>query len=73
MPALVTGRAVQELAAHPSSCQLVPVRVQDGAATPTGHDGAAMLRGAAVADGLAVVPAGKPVEAGADVSVVPLP
>ena len=49
----------------------MPVRVVGGLARPTGHAGAAMLRGAAVADALAVVQAD--LAAGDQVRLVPLP
>lgn len=66
----LTARA---LPAHPVDTRLVPVRRRSGVALATGHDGPAMLRGAAVADGLAVVPPGTDVPAGATVDVVALP
>ncbi|MGQ0574345.1 MAG: molybdopterin-binding protein, partial [Pseudonocardia sp.] len=47
------------IAAHDGYTRLVPVLLRAGRAEPVGHGGAAMLRGAAVADALAVVaPAG---------------
>ncbi|MCO1659944.1 molybdopterin molybdotransferase MoeA [Pseudonocardia humida] len=57
------GRELPELARlpahdvrpHPTEHRIVPVRVRAGVARPVGYDGAAMLRGAAVADRLAVV------------------
>lgn len=66
----LTARA---LPAHPVDTRLVPVRRRSGVALATGHDGPAMLRGAAVADGLAVVPPGTDVPAGDTVDVVSLP
>ncbi len=66
----VTARA---LPAHPVDTRLVPVRRRSGVALATGHDGPAMLRGAALADGLAVVPPGLDIPAGEPVGVVELP
>jgi molybdopterin molybdotransferase len=43
---------------HPSDHRIVPVVLRDGVAEPVGHGGAAMLRGAAVADRLAVLDPG---------------
>ena len=67
------GRAVVSaaLAAHPSSTCLIPVRRRDGVATPTGFG--APARGAALADGLAVVPPGHDIDAGVTVGVLDLP
>lgn len=63
------------LEAHPLLTRLVPVRPSGAGASvqPAGHAGSAMLRGAALADGLAVVPPGARLEPGALVDVVPLP
>ncbi|MGW6197236.1 molybdopterin molybdotransferase MoeA [Kribbella sp. NPDC055110] len=47
---------------HPTSTRLVPVRLTAQGAVPVGHGGAAMLRGPATADALAVVTPG-PAEA----------
>jgi molybdopterin biosynthesis enzyme len=47
---------------HPTSTRLVPVRLTPQGAVPVGHGGAAMLRGPAIADALAVVAPG-PAEA----------
>ncbi|MFG1911044.1 molybdopterin molybdotransferase MoeA [Kribbella sp. NPDC048928] len=47
---------------HPTSTRLVPVRLTPQGAVPVGHGGAAMLRGPATADALAVVAPG-PAEA----------
>jgi molybdopterin molybdotransferase len=57
------GRALPELPRlpardvrpHPTEHRIVPVRVRAGVAQPVGFGGAAMLRGAAVADRLAVI------------------
>ena len=74
------GRPVPELGAATltdpvpgarGATRLVPVRLQDGLARPTGHGGAAMLRGAAVAHAFAVVQGDR--SAGDRVRVVPLP
>jgi molybdopterin molybdotransferase len=43
---------------HPTSTRLVPVRLTPQGAVPIGHGGAAMLRGPAGADALAVVAPG---------------
>jgi len=50
------------LACHPHSTRLIPVRVGPQGVTLVGHEGSAMLRGAAGADALAVVDPG-PAEA----------
>ncbi len=52
---------------------LVPVRLDDGRAWPTGHGGAAMLRGAALAQAFAVVDPGRPLAAGDRVALAWLP
>ena len=52
---------------------LVPVRLDDGRARPTGHGGAAMLRGAALAQAFAVVAPGRPLAAGDRVALAWLP
>jgi len=76
----LAGRPAPELAAATltdpvpgarGATRLVPVRLQDGLARPTGHGGAAMLRGAAVAHAFAVVDDDR--AAGARVRVAPLP
>ena len=43
---------------HPTDTRLVPVSVTDASAVPLRFTGPAMLRGLALADGLAVVPPG---------------
>ncbi len=53
--------------------RLVPVRLRGLHAEPTRHTGSGMLRGAALADALAVVPPGPSPEAGAEVEVLALP
>ena len=55
LPELGSARLTDPLPAARAGTRLVPVRVSRGLARPTGHGGAAMLRGAAVADALAVV------------------
>lgn len=50
------------IACHPTSTRLVPIRLTPQGAVPVGHGGAAMLRGPAAADALAVVAPG-PAEA----------
>ncbi|MGW6722648.1 molybdopterin molybdotransferase MoeA [Streptomyces sp. NPDC054995] len=61
-----------ELPGHPRDTRLLPVRRTGWAVTPLPFDGPAMLRGLAVADGLAVVPPGG-AEAGAVVEVLDVP
>lgn len=53
--------------------RLVPVRLRGLGAEPTRHTGSGMLRGAALADALAVVPPGPALEPGAEVEVLRLP
>jgi len=78
-PAACRARLVTGLSAHPSATRVVPVRRAAAgvgapvAALPTGHDGSANLRGAALADGLALVPPGVDLPAGAEVDVLDLP
>jgi len=78
-PAASRARLVTGLSAHPSATRVVPVRRAaagagaPAAALPTGHGGAANLRGAALADGLALVPPGVDLPAGAEVDVLDLP
>lgn len=57
LPALPRYRA-HGLTARPDRTVLVPVRVQGGRLSPVPHHGPGMLRGAALADGLAVVDPG---------------
>jgi molybdopterin molybdotransferase len=73
MPALSSGVLTDPVSAAAGSHRLVPVAVREGVARPTGHAGAAMLRGAAEADAFAVVPPGADLRAGARVDLVPLP
>jgi molybdopterin molybdotransferase len=56
---------------HPSDTRLVPVCLADGFAVPQRFTGPAMLRGLAVADGLAAIPPGRGAAAGQPVEVVP--
>jgi molybdopterin molybdotransferase len=58
LPALLAVPVPGGLARHPSSTRLVPVRVGPHGAEAVGHGGSAMLRGAAVADALAVIDPG---------------
>ncbi|MQY34429.1 Molybdopterin molybdenumtransferase [Streptomyces sp. RB17] len=60
------------LPGHPRDTRLLPVFTSGQEVTPLPFDGPAMLRGLALADGLAVVPAGG-VPTGAGVDVVELP
>ncbi|MFD4318250.1 molybdopterin molybdotransferase MoeA [Streptomyces sp. NPDC058548] len=69
-PARATCAAA--LPGHPRDTRLLPVRRIAGEAAPLPFDGPAMLRGLALADGLAVVPPGG-VAAGGDVEVLPVP
>ncbi|MFI6347628.1 molybdopterin molybdotransferase MoeA [Streptomyces sp. NPDC050560] len=57
---------------HPADTRLVPVVLSDGRAVPLHYNGPAMLRGIAVADGLAVVPPGG-AGAGRELAVLDLP
>lgn len=66
LPHAVPGR----LRAHREHTRVVPVRIRDGVADELPHSGSAMLRGAALADALAVVPPGEP---GTAVGVYALP
>ncbi|MFJ3794566.1 molybdopterin molybdotransferase MoeA [Kitasatospora sp. NPDC090091] len=61
--------AAADLPGHPHDTRLQPVALVAGTAVPLAFDGPAMLRGLAVADGLAVVPPGG-VAAGATVEVL---
>ncbi|WP_369394188.1 molybdopterin molybdotransferase MoeA [Streptomyces sp. CG1] len=65
-------RAGSALPGHPRDTRLVPVFTAGQEVTPLPFDGPAMLRGLALADGLAVVPPGG-VPAGTTVDVVRLP
>ncbi|MFD0154090.1 molybdopterin molybdotransferase MoeA [Streptomyces sp. NPDC055721] len=64
--------AAAALPGHPHDTRLLPVRRVAHGVAPLPFDGPAMLRGLAVADGLAVVPPGG-VPAGADVEVMEAP
>jgi molybdopterin molybdotransferase len=64
--------ASTELPGHPQNTRLVPVSLADRAAAPLTFDGPAMLRGLALADGLAVVPPGG-LRAGAAVEILAIP
>ncbi|MYQ47108.1 molybdopterin molybdenumtransferase MoeA, partial [Streptomyces sp. SID4985] len=61
-----------ELPGHPRDTRLLPVRRAGAEVAPLPYDGPAMLRGLALADGLAVVPPGG-APAGATVEVLDLP
>ncbi|WP_434403130.1 hypothetical protein [Streptomyces sp. NBC_01353] len=50
--------AAAPLPGHARDTRLLPVRLTEGTAVPLAFDGPAMLRGLALADGLAVVPPG---------------
>ncbi|MEU4193280.1 molybdopterin molybdotransferase MoeA [Kribbella sp. NPDC026611] len=62
LPTLTRASVPGGITCHPTSTRLVPVRFTDQGAVPVGHGGAAMLRGPALADALAVVDPG-PAEA----------
>ncbi|MEU3660657.1 molybdopterin molybdotransferase MoeA [Streptomyces sp. NPDC032940] len=64
--------AAADLAGHPHDTRLLPVRHTGEGAVPLPFDGPAMLRGLALADGLAVVPPGG-ARAGAHVRFLRLP
>jgi molybdopterin molybdotransferase len=72
---LSAGRALLDEAVRgaPSSTRLVPVRLDGLRAVQVQHTGSGMLRGAAQADALAVVPPGNGLAAGAEIDVLPLP
>ncbi|MBI0300473.1 hypothetical protein JBE04_39965, partial [Streptomyces sp. PRKS01-29] len=57
---------------HPRDTRLVPVTFRQDAAVPLRFNGPAMLRGIAVADGLAVIPPGG-AKRGTEVEVLDLP
>jgi molybdopterin molybdotransferase len=73
MPVSGTARLTDPLRGAPHDHRLVPVRRSGDLARPTGHGGAAMLRGAAGADAFAVVAPGCDLAAGDRVEVLPLP
>jgi molybdopterin molybdotransferase len=72
-PALDSALLGEDLPAAVGSHRLVPVAVREGTALPTGHGGAAMLRGAAVAGAFAVLAPGVGGRAGERVALVRLP
>ncbi|WP_285760600.1 molybdopterin molybdotransferase MoeA [Nocardiopsis ansamitocini] len=56
-PGLAAGCLVEgDVRPHERDTRLVAVRVEQGRARPVGHDGPAVLRGAALADAFAVIP-----------------
>ncbi|WP_406690050.1 molybdopterin molybdotransferase MoeA [Saccharopolyspora sp. ID03-671] len=67
-----TARA-GDLLPHPGSTRLVPVLVRDGVAQPLPFGGPAMLRGLALADGLAALPPSEGPLPEGGVEVLPLP
>ena len=73
LPGLTAAVAGRRLEGDGSGHRLHPVRVDRDAAWPTGHSGAAMLRGAALAAAFAVVPPGPGVHAGQPVGLLALP
>ena len=72
-PGLERLQSGSDLASANGMHRLVPVRVRAGVANQTGHDGSAMLRGAAAADAFAIVEPDRPVTFGDDVDAVRLP
>ncbi|MDR3082400.1 MAG: molybdopterin molybdenumtransferase MoeA, partial [Streptomyces sp.] len=64
--------AAAPLPGHPRDTRLLPVRRTECEVAPLPYSGSSMLRGLALADGLAVVPPGG-VVAGAAVEVLGLP
>ncbi|WP_202875586.1 molybdopterin molybdotransferase MoeA [Kribbella speibonae] len=58
LPELTNIAVPGGLPCHPTSTRLVPIRLTAQGAVPVGHGGAAMLRGPASADALAVVAPG---------------
>ncbi|WP_202868571.1 molybdopterin molybdotransferase MoeA [Kribbella sindirgiensis] len=58
LPELTNIAVPGGLPCHPTSTRLVPIRLTPQGAVPVGHGGAAMLRGPASADALAVVAPG---------------
>jgi molybdopterin molybdotransferase len=73
LPDLDSAVLAEEVPGIPGSHRLVPVVVRQGFASPTGHAGAAMLRGAAVADAFVVLSPGELGRSGDRVAVVALP
>ena len=67
------GLLAERVRAVPGDTRLVPVRLDGLSAHPVRHTGSGMLRGAALADALAVVPPGPDLEPGAEVELLPLP
>ena len=67
------GLLTEPVRASLGATRLVPVRVEGLRAHLVPHTGSGMLRGAAAADALAVVPAGADLPAGAEVELLPLP
>jgi molybdopterin molybdotransferase len=63
----------EPLGGSPAATRLVPVRLEGAWARAVPHVGSGMLRGAALADALAVVPPGPDRAAGEEVEVLPLP
>jgi molybdopterin molybdotransferase len=67
-----TAPLTEAVSGHPRDTRLVPVRYHVQRAVPLHFTGPAMLRGLAVADGLAIVPPGG-AAAGAEVEVLEFP
>jgi molybdopterin molybdotransferase len=73
VPDLGSAVLAEDVAGVPGSHRLVPVLLRQGTAAPTGHGGAAMLRGAALADAFAVLGPGASGRAGERIALVRLP
>ncbi|MGW7078865.1 molybdopterin-binding protein [Streptomyces sp. NPDC054866] len=71
-PSAYTAVLREDVHGHPHDTRLVPVTLRDDHAVPLHYNGPAMLRGIAVADGLAVVPPGGG-RRGQEVEVLDLP
>ncbi|MBB5934033.1 molybdopterin molybdotransferase MoeA [Streptomyces zagrosensis] len=71
-PVVTLAPLAADVPGHPRDTRLVPTRHHAGAAVPAHFNGPAMLRGVAVADGLAVIPPGG-ASRGAEVEVMGLP
>jgi molybdopterin molybdotransferase len=67
------ARLAGTIAAAQGAHRLVPVRRSGDSACPTGHGGAAMLRGAAVADAFAVISPGADAAYGDEIEILALP
>lgn len=73
LPELGCSVLSETVPGHPSSYRLVPVVIRNGRAAPTRHGGAAMLRGAALAEAFAVLEPGAEGRVGDQVALLALP